>query len=298
VTPAPDRSISVIRLRTSLEGSVTCARELRRLSNYLPVEGSQAASELEEGAELADEWAPNPLDQALMIASVHLAAADDCMNALGVLLAKDVVYSPFVIVRSVLETAARGWHILDPDIGMRERVARGMTERLYGLSEIGRMGKQFAERARTDRVPKIIESAERQGFTPIPPRKKWEPYAIDSPRPGMMESIEALIVHHGDPGLGRLMARYTSGIAHGTASALYQLLEKYPDPSDSQRALGAPELGLKTMVPFVATTLIGSIRATERQVILYGWDWAMWDSWQRSALRTCTDLINANSSPS
>jgi hypothetical protein len=193
VTPAPDRSISVIRLRTSLEGSVTCARELRRLSNYLPVEGSQAASELEEGAELADEWAPNPLDQALMIASVHLAAADDCMNALGVLLAKDVVYSPFVIVRSVLETAARGWHILDPDIGMRERVARGMTERLYGLSEIGRMGKQFAERARTDRVPKIIESAERQGFTPIPPRKKWEPYAIDSPRPGMMESIEALL---------------------------------------------------------------------------------------------------------
>jgi hypothetical protein len=191
--------------------------------------------------------------------------------------------------------SARGWHILDPEIGMRERVARGVTERLYGLNEIGRMGEHFAERARTERVPKIVDSAVRQGFEPIPPRKPWDPWAIDDPRPGMMDAIEALMVHRGDPGLGKLLARYTSAMAHGTAGTLYQLLRKYPDPADPQRMVGAPELSLETMVPFVATTLVGSIPATERQVFLYGWDWVTWDSLQRSALRTCTDLMAATS---
>jgi len=286
-----DREGSIIRLRSALDGTVTCARSLRGHNNYLPESGSQAAEETEVAEDLADEWSENPLRQALDVAALQLAAAEDYLTAPSLLLSHEVALSPFVMSRASLEASARGWHLRDPGISTKERVARGMTERLHGLAEVAQFGERYAERAEAERVPKIIESATRQGFRVLPPKRPWLPYAIDEQRPGMMEAIESLIVQRGEPGVGRLMARYMSGMTHATAGALIQLLERYPDPLDAQRVLGEPILGLKTMVPLAAMTLLGAIRAIERQVILYGWDRPTWEAWQQSALRTGRELM-------
>jgi len=113
----------------------------------------------------------------------------------------------------------------------------------------------------------------------------------------MMEAIESLIVHSGGRGVGRLMARYMSGIAHATAGSLIQLLERHLDPQDAQRVLAQPILGLKTMVPLAAMTLLGAVRAIERQVILHGWDRPTWGAWQQSALRTGWELMELDDRP-
>jgi hypothetical protein len=57
----------------------------------------------------------------------------------------------------------------------------------------------------------------------------------------MMEVCEAVLVRHGEPGLGKLMAQYLSGMAHGVAGSLSQLLEEFPDPLERNRAMGAPD---------------------------------------------------------
>jgi hypothetical protein len=263
------------------------------MAAYLPASGSQAEAEIAEGAAFAAEWGDNPLEQGLKMAGMQLAAADDFLTALAVVLQSDAAWAPFGIARSVIECAARGWYLLEAEIGVRDRIARAMTERLYGLWEASHMLAPFAERAGTaGRIPAILRSADNHDFEIIPQGKRTPP-AIDERRPGLLAISEALLElkQSENPGFGRMMAQYLSGMSHGVAGALSQLLEQFPDPLDLNRALGAPHLGPPTMIPFTATTLMGSLRATEREVRFYGWDWATWDSWQQNALRTCAQLI-------
>ena len=170
-----ERERSIVRLHTALDGTVTSVRSLRGHVNYLPEPGSQAATEIRAAEELADEWSQNPLKQVLDIAALQLAAAEDYLTALSLLLSQDVAFSPFVMSRAALEAAARAWHLLDPEIDARERVARGMTERLHGLAEVAHLGERFRERAEAERVPKILACSERHGFSVLARRGDGTP---------------------------------------------------------------------------------------------------------------------------
>ncbi|MGI5201336.1 hypothetical protein ACQEU6_07050 [Spirillospora sp. CA-108201] len=45
------------------------------------------------------------------------------------------IFSTYTVARGLLETPARAWYLLEPDIDMLERVRRHMNERLHSLDE-------------------------------------------------------------------------------------------------------------------------------------------------------------------
>ena len=124
---------------------VQLAHEVRlisRLLNYylretdVDTPRSQAATEHAREADFADARIADPVLHILVRAQHGLIAAVDHMLGLAACIeAEDVVLAPISLLRPIVTAAGTTYHLLAPDISLRERLRRGWNIELDSLRE-------------------------------------------------------------------------------------------------------------------------------------------------------------------
>jgi hypothetical protein len=134
------------------------------------------------------------------------------------------------------EASARAWYLLEPDLGVRERVRRYVNERLWSLHEQVRLHVGTDDAADVSELRSEIaeaqSAAERRGYSVFRSSGQKVP-RIGDPRPSNLELIGQIGGLHDNVDLGRLMYRTYSAIAHGTWHGLddqmWSISEEGPD---------------------------------------------------------------------
>src|SRR5919106_3884162 len=160
--------------RNSLIASSASARELPRTASPTSAQTLEGCrqSRCRTAAEPVPvagnpAWDDEPVAAAHNLAQLLLFGASDCARALVRLFTPETtpVYAHTVLARASLELASRAWWLLEPTIGVRLRVARGINERLFSLSEQARLPIEDADRERArERRAGLLDEAERLGF--------------------------------------------------------------------------------------------------------------------------------------
>jgi hypothetical protein len=204
--------------------------------------GSPAVLELQQDDDLAGEWGARPVHDAHLAAISPTMAVMDHLDSLGLLLSSPGgLMASHTVARSVLDIATKPWFLLEPDIGVRERVRRYMNYRLLSLKEqslmVGNGQTTEAEAVRQrlrERTERILRAARHHGFSVKGKiADKVRPcYLGPHQVPSTTEMASDVIAPGGQ--LGALLWRATSAVAHGQT---HGLLMFYTD------APGAPVTG-------------------------------------------------------
>jgi hypothetical protein len=116
---------------------VRASREIDARADRRPAPGSSADKELQSQTALVDDWSATPVEAVYSIARLIRHGAEDHQLAVEQPpAAPNLLRTPVeTLVRTAVDASAGAWWLLDPDIDMRTRVARGMTERLFALHQ-------------------------------------------------------------------------------------------------------------------------------------------------------------------
>jgi hypothetical protein len=154
------------------------------------------------------------------LAELQLVGANDCARSAITLLRAErtPVYGHVVLTRSCLELAGRAWLLLEPAIGIRIRVARGMNERLFGLREQRRMPLDGDRLARSrERENALLEVGAGLGMETVRARGGD---SLAEERLGQTEVLRRVFDLPEDRGLGEAVYGMFSAVAHGTSFGL------------------------------------------------------------------------------
>jgi hypothetical protein len=269
-------------MRAALADVIAGTQELQ---HHQPAADSLAMAELADEADLIEALGGSPGHNARMIGGFQLMAAERHVEALGLLITarESILYSGEVLGRAAIEACARSFWLLDAALSARERAARGMTERLYGMWEVMRLtGDRARYRAQSEA---LLADAKQAGY-PTHHRKKASHYVGRTPRPDATTAMSQVMAVPGvdlDVDLGKLAQRYLSMFVHATTPGL--LLAA----GDRSGALPIDDLTVR--VPLYASSdqvntvlaLVGSayVRAAAAQLGLSGWTT---DDWQKKAV--------------
>ena len=276
-------------LRDSLTRLIDLADATRDAWGHLPAENSLAMGELAREATHAgpEPWGDDPLQAAHNSSGLLIYAANDCARAMTDLLRpqRTPVFAHTVLARSVLELAGRAWWLLDPDVGDRLRVARGMNERIFGLSQQDRMPLDRAEAARArDRRKALFEVGASLGFQKVRRNRNSLPM-LDEDRPGLTEIIRKLMATGDDAGLGEFVYGLFSAVAHGTTFGLSNsvTLDAEDIPRTPGITWGAVYTGSGEVVIVLCAVVIGWGQAIDRRNKLFGWQSVEWSrAWKEA----------------
>jgi hypothetical protein len=278
-------------VREALVGLLDEAESLRQRWGSLPDAHSQAMAEVAAESEYRGEspWGDDPVQQAHNLGQLLLVGADDLARSTCKLLQQGdaPVFAHVVLARSALEHAARAWRLLDPTVRVRQRIARGMNERLFSLSQQAMLPSdpEVKRRAR-DRIRSILGEAERVGLRRLPSRPRIPAY-LEEARPSSTELVRRLLESGSDRELGKLIYAYFSAVTHGTAFGLSQSVDR--DMATASGRLGATQGAVYTSSQGVCTVLTGLVlgfaKAMDARNELFLWDSAAWKVAVVSALR-------------
>jgi hypothetical protein len=273
-------------LRTALHGYYEAATSIHDHTDYKP--GSASIIERELSSKEADR---GEVETALSSAGTCILAAQDCLVSHAELLNEPMpLYGPIVLARSVMDNSARAWWLLDPEIGPKDRAGRGLVHRFNSLAEASEVARVVApgETKLQERTEEVARSAEAQGFTVHKQRRsgRLEFKVVGYPRPSTTRLITDM---KGD--LGRVMWKYFSGATHGTTYALMQNLEF--GITEDKGHIGRPSTRVDAVITTAATAAMTFGDAMSRQVTLYGWPRAEWDSWHLHAVGTIQGSLRA-----
>lgn len=134
MTTDPQR---IHELRSVIEQAAETAAKYLDAPVWEPSPGSEGAAEVanaETGP--AGSWGESPVRTAHALTHALMDAALAHLRALALLYVDSPPeMAPTTIARSVMETAATAWWIMEPGIGTRSRVARVTSERLRSALE-------------------------------------------------------------------------------------------------------------------------------------------------------------------
>src|SRR4051812_33173785 len=269
--------------RDALDRLVAASRQLQQERRHLPAAESQAMSERAEGSELTGKppWDENPAAAAHETAGVVIVGAEDHATALVRLLRDPIapLFAHIVLARACLEHAAKAWWMLDPTIGVRLRIARGLNERLYSFAEVARLplSDETRETAK-ERALALVAQAEGHSFRKLPAKRR-EPATLEERRPTQSDIVGQLLKAGDDETLGRVTYRFYSAVAHGSVFGLLQ--------SASRTAPGLPQTPGTTWAAFATNSadvnnllsgvIMGLGAAYNRRVELFGWTTQDWN---------------------
>lgn len=281
-----------MELKNIMQGSMRCIRDLRIESRYAPHPGSQTEREIHDGTSLVAEWTRTPVQDCHATPNAQLGSADDYMSMMVASFDAGAVYSPHVLARATLEASARAYELLTPSWDVQTRVLAGMTERLYGLSELARLPIPSAQEYANARITRFCRGAVQLNLT-ILPATRHQPIAIERRRTSMTNVIKALLDDDdSEAPIGGMLANYLSSVAHSVGPAIIGQLESMGEiPGSPGMRYGRPTLTVAAMISQGSATLLGYLRAVSRQVDFYGWDTATWKSWQIHAMQTGRRLL-------
>jgi hypothetical protein len=216
-------------LASSTEAFATEFREFMT-RNQRPAPGSPAESE-SQGEPFAGDWADRPSSD--IFATAYLSATSCTDHLLGltdVLRSRNALFSAYTLTRGVVEAAALGCYLTDPDIDGKERVRRTMNNRLDALCEQTWLfkdmhGEYAAEKLdeTRQRISDFARSARQHGFDFHDMNGKGRAAHIGPAQPAAMTLI-SLAVDKDVPELGRMYQRLLSATAHSALHGLARML--------------------------------------------------------------------------
>lgn len=254
--------------------------------DHRPTPGSLAAAEVIEEPTFAEHIGGRPVVNARLMGTIQLAAAADHLGALCRLLELEatVLYADKVLARAGIESAARALWLLDPSIGARTRVARGLSERLHDTFQAGRLlGDDDPSERNADREA-LLQRASAAGFKYFTPKKN--PAYVERERPSatavMRQLLDADPADDADDSLGAGTQRYLSTFVHATMVGLHSVisLDEVVDAGDGVNS--APLVSNSaTVSSLIALCSLAWTAASTPYLNYMGWSDT---SWTRSVL--------------
>jgi hypothetical protein len=229
----------------------------------------------------------DPVRGAHLAAGLLLGAASDALQGLNPILQAQASDAHFPMAqvstgRTAVEACARAAWLLEAGIDARERVARGMTERLVSLWELERFPASFPLRAKkANETAEITSTGRGLKFTVKDPTDR-KPGWIGFARPSATHLVADLLA--GADRWGAFVYQLASAATHLTEYALVQLLV-----AEAGRSALEGEVQVQIRTPLqlnllAAAGLLGFILATDLQVKLNGWPAQKWFAWRVRAL--------------
>ncbi len=273
-------------LRKLIRGTAERLASPFQLDSPLPVDGSPYLREQSSDERSPDgsSWEPDALQLPGAIATHSALAVEGNLNGVASMLEPRARagLAPLALTRVVAEGAARGWWLVDPDVTVRERVARAYRLRIDGLK--GATG--VAERLTNVPAPVVAEQrarlhecygeVERLGLGRVQ-REDGVPTGFHGPKFDREEVIEAMLDSQGFPGLGVITWRFASGIVHTTLDGVQPY---YDEGTRSIRS------DADTYNPFVGLAALTSIAFLERTNLWLGESNHSLLQWRKFVLRT------------
>jgi hypothetical protein len=150
---------------------------------------------------------------------MQLRLAFDCAMAMAHLVETyqvPSIYAPTALLRPVLEGSGRALWILETGVGVRERVRRGMNERLESLHWQREVAVPEARDHAKERLAQIYEAAESLGYQLTDGRRKY----LDPKPPSHRSVIRGLFEGYNQhPELPSGLTFFADSVSHaGTLS--------------------------------------------------------------------------------
>jgi hypothetical protein len=246
-----------------------------------PSSGSEGAAEVantEVGP--AGPWGESPVRTAHALTHALMDAGLAHLRALALLYVDSPPeMAPTTIARSVMETAATAWWIMEPGIGARSRVARVTSERLRSALEAA---KAIGSLPPTVNPADYSETEQhvRQYATDLGLTTTAGDVRIDGQvRRNSTDLISWLFETETElnQSQARLVYPVYSGVAHGLLYGIMQFLRPV-DINGEIRLVWQTDPHITDAV--VSYTLVVVIAAMDRVLAVMGWDATEWDTWK------------------
>jgi hypothetical protein len=298
------------QLRSLVLGSMAQSAQIRAFNGFRPAPGSQLEREsILVERELAGAWGEsgeNPIRGTFLTALTLAAAVDQHLQALDNLAQTRIVFSGAVVLRALIEAAARAWWLLAPDVDARGRVARGITERVYSMGELRRMYAQIEGEPVSEehdrlkrRIDATFAAAQAKGLTIVADNRTGRPVAVGEPRPRSLPLIDDFFAAGGIPD-GAMIYRRLSAKTHATLYGLAENLrladtQTIPgiDVGDDHTRLGMLEESAQDREMTLIVALMAHGDLTQRLVEITGWPDELWKSWWLHTAKRTREILRA-----
>ncbi len=266
--------------------------------------GTPAGGELSHDGEYAGAWGNHPVQQVLLLPATLLLHTDDHLSGIaGVLRAPETVMTHQTLTRAALASCAVTHHVLEPGIGVRERLRRGMNVYLLSFAEqINMTDDQHLDALVQPfrRMEDIVNAARAHGFGVSKATRGLKKIRrpIDVPHLGVaplseMELVRQLVSGDDDDPVGLLVYRMGSAFTHGQPHVLNMLnLQRLSSPVEG---MGLARVGVSTaeVVRDTAPIVYGVHRTMLRACEHYGWDIRRWQTVAQPAVRYWAEGLQA-----
>lgn len=260
----------------------------------LPAAESQAMSEIANEHQLAcNEWGDNPIRHALGLATVLMTVAEDHLESLSNMYtpAESLsIFTPPVVLRSLLETLGRTHWLVDTSIGFKRRAGRGKTETVHN-AHWQRLMVSGADRKAYDRLVDrraVVVAAERLGYET---GKQDDACWIGEPRLSSRKAIDRLFTGIAGEKRPGTIFRHTSAIAHATLHGIFSSIEI---DTGSSTALGGHmgQIGTSSndVQAILGVGLYAYVAVAHERRTWLGWLTPEWDELHDRSIRLVANI--------
>lgn len=260
--------------------------EIKNRHGLAPLPGSHAADDLAAEPGLATELWKHPVEEVHSLAELRLIAAQSELRSLSYLLrASDrSAAACSTLARTIMETAAGAWLILDPALSVEERVKMMFAGRISFLRSLWRWEKAPGL---TRRLRHVARAARAAGFRPH----------IDEGVPTGIAGASVLgpsdIIGAQLGVRGRFAYSVLSAFAHGDPDVL--IVDMTPVPAQLRRPginlMKLDDVPAVSLAPRLRFTLESYELAIDRKAAYFGWDPTGWSAWKTEAHRAMDRLL-------
>jgi hypothetical protein len=226
-------------------------------------------AEIAAQAKYAGAWGADPAVDAHALGWMQLSVAEDLVKSLSREFAEpgpSPVFGHIVLARAIIESCARAAWLADPSIGVRLRIARAESERLYSLAEVEKLpGAAPNLEARR----RILDTADELGFE-RKHGKNQSVVSLEEWRPGQTKIVRWLFAH--DEDVGELIYRWWSAVAHSTLFGVTMNMEVMADAVERNGLTSAAVVISSDQVRNVFRgVILGYLQVARFHDALFGW---------------------------
>lgn len=268
-------------LRSLLEQAAGTAATYLDAPVWEPASGSGGATEV-ANAQVGPSgpWGESPVRTAYVLTHALMDAALAHLRGLALLYVDSPPpMAPTTIARSVMESAATAWWIMQPGIGVKLRVARATSERLRSAREaakaIGNIPPTVNPADYSETEAHVRQYALDLGLTAVP----GDPRIDGQVRPSSTDLISSLFETETELNRNESLLVYSvySGVAHGLLYGIMQFLRPV-EINGEIRLVWQTDPHITDAV--VSYTLAVVIAAMNGVLAVMGWDATDWEKWK------------------
>lgn len=240
--------------------------------------GSAARSEEDEAsAFVGGRWSAAAVEEAHGVALAKLIVAQEGLQAVGMLMGRGGVFTPWPVGRTVVEASATAFWLFDDSISMRKRVARVFVDRLISLDYITKLPGELGlpDSGYESERDSVIGEATGMGFSVL-----VEPRRVGGERRPGHKTLTAQM--YGEAGAGHY--NLLSNFSHAEYFAFVQAFE-----NNSETEYRQPRVDRLALLSAIVVSAF--LKAVERQICFYGWKLADFSAQKTETLKTINELI-------